>query len=163
MPNWCLNTVELTSTKEDIDDLLLYLMQKNGEGWFTFFTREESGEDESEEENDDDWYLENIERWGCKWNCTATNWHRLEETTLEIYFESPWAPPTTLYERIENGEFGPDWTVFANWHEPGLKYIGQFIQGYIYEYDYHGGQESLNDIPQDVIDLWDLRDLIVEC
>jgi hypothetical protein len=38
MPNWCLNTVELTSTKEDIDALLIYLVEHNGEEWFNFFT-----------------------------------------------------------------------------------------------------------------------------
>jgi hypothetical protein len=59
----------------------------------------------------------------------------LDETKLEFSFKSPWSPPTTLYEKIEEGDFGSNWTVLANWHEPGLKYIGQFDHGDIYEYE----------------------------
>jgi hypothetical protein len=161
MSSWCLNTVELTSTEDDIDALLHYLVQHNGEGWFTFFTKEESSFGyQSEEEADDYWYSGNMDRWGCKWNCNATNWERLDETRLEVNFESPWSPPITLYERIQNGEFGPDWSVVANWHEPGFKYVGQFYKGDMQDYSYRF-VDSLDDIPQEIINRWNLSELLI--
>ena len=37
MPNWCNNTIEVSGSKEQIDEFEKFLNDRNGKDWFDFF------------------------------------------------------------------------------------------------------------------------------
>ena len=148
MPNWCNNTFEVTGDAETIDKFEKFLNEKDGKNWFDFFAPT------LKELEDNGWYEWNISNWGCKWNCDAQDWTR-EGDTISFWFDSPWGPPTNLYETLTNMGL----QVFAEYHEEGMCFIGRYDDGYneSYEYEY-GNVDSLDDIPEELVENWNLRD-----
>jgi hypothetical protein len=170
MPNWCYNRIVLTSDKENIDKLDAFLKEKNGEDWFDFFLPTPSELNDVTSPNRDgnsaeqlrlkygasDWYDWNVSNWGCKWNCSAQNVERYDENTISFTFDSPWAPPGTLYRRIADGEFG-EYDVTADYLEEGMGFVGRFSDGFDDYYEYTD-LESLDEIPDEIVDQWNLRE-----
>ncbi|MFZ9241385.1 MAG: hypothetical protein ACO22R_09610, partial [Chitinophagaceae bacterium] len=103
-----------------------------------------------------DWYDWNVSNWGCKWNCSAQNVERYDENTISFTFDSPWAPPGTLYRRIADGEFG-EYDVTADYLEEGMGFVGRFSDGFDDYYEYTD-LESLDEIPDEIVDQWNLRE-----
>jgi hypothetical protein len=150
MPNWCANTIEITSSKEKIDEFEKFLNDKNGKSWFDFFV-------EPVAEDDENWYQHNLDTYGCKWNCDAQDWTR-EGDTISFWFDSPWAPPTNLYETIAaDGEFD----VTAHYLEEGMAFVGRFADGEDEYYDY-SDMNSLESIPDEIVEQWDLRQRMMD-
>ena len=108
-----------------------------------------------------DWYSWNVTNWGCKWNCDAQDWVRNDENSISFWFDSPWGPPTELYQRICNGEFGEELEVYAGYHEEGMAFVGYFDNGSDESYEY-SDLESLDSIPEYIIDEWNLREMLEE-
>lgn len=152
MPNYCDNSVILRNDdKSKIDALAEEMSKKNEDGHsmaepFNFLRPNPSGEWQY------DWSVEN---WGTKWEAGIIDWERQGDNELWISFESAWSPPTALYEYlVEQG-----WDVEAVYYEPGMGYAGQFTTDGgddYYEYDL-SDPESIEDIPEDIIDFGDLR------
>ena len=132
MPNWCLNTLQITGSAEQIKEIEQKLEATNGEDFFDIFIK--NAKDAGKEE---EWYSYNLEHYGCKWNCTASMWDvdSGDGTTISISFDSPWAPPIALLERIEQT---PGLSVFAQYYEPGMGFCGQYSEGNDDYYDYSG-------------------------
>lgn len=112
---------------------------------------------------EDGWYEWNVENWGTKWNCDAQDWMKVEnpnedESSVTFWFDSAWAPPIALYEYIE---LSTEFNVTASYHEEGMTFVGEFKDGSddYYEYD---DLESLEDIPEHIVDEWDLVTLLEE-
>lgn len=148
MPNWCANTIELHASKEKLDEFEAFLNEKEGKNWFDFFVEPVS-------EDNEDWYQHNLDTYGCKWNCDAQDWSRIENS-ISFWFDSPWAPPTNLYERItEDGHFEVD----AQYHEEGMGFLGRFVHGEdeYYEYDFENA-DSFDDIPEELLENWSIRE-----
>ena len=154
MPNWCNNTIEIQAEKEMIDAFESYLSENDGKDWFTFF------KPLPENLKDDGWYEWSIENWGCKWNCDAQDWtvqeYDEENLSIRFWFDSPWGPPIALYEHIYNET---DFEVFGNYHEEGMGFVGRFEYGDNEQYEY-SDLESLDDIPEDIVDEWNLREML---
>lgn len=147
MPNWCNNTFEVSGDKETIDKFESFLNEKDGKNWFDFFAPIPPTEE-------DNWYGWSVENWGCKWNCDAQDWHR-EGDSISFWFDSPWGPPTALYQKLTDlGLY-----VHAEYHEEGMCFIGRYDDGIeeTYEYEY-GDIDSLDDIPEDLVENWNLRE-----
>lgn len=152
MPNWCSNNVKISGSKEQIDELEKFLTETEGKNWFDFFV--EPVEKAVDAENPD-WYAYNTENYGCKWNCDAQDWYR-DGDTISFWFDSPWAPPIALYQSIYNRDDG--YMVYAEYCEEGLCFVGRFEDGEEEYYEFNNGIEDLDDIPEDLVENWNLRE-----
>lgn len=135
MPNWCDNSLTLTASKEKIDALVAVLEDKDNQQVFQHLRPRPA-------DQEDNWYDWNINHWGTKWEMSIIDWDRYDDETVWISFESAWSPPTSLYEYL----FENEWHVEAYYHEGGMAYCGQWIDG---EDDYF--EYSLDDF--DTIDV----------
>jgi hypothetical protein len=166
MPNWCNNTFKVSGEKEDIDKFEKFLEEKNGKGWFDFFAPcpeelKNVGEVSVHHTNEEliakyghsDWYSWSVENWGTKWNCDAQDWNR-NENEISFWFDSAWGPPTELYHLIEDNF---DMTVAASYNEEGMQFVGEFIGGDNFTYEYTD-LDSLDNVPEHLVEEWNLRD-----
>jgi hypothetical protein len=149
MPNWCNNTIKVQATKERIDEFEKFLNENDGKDWFTHFRPL------PEELTNEGWYEWSINNWGCKWNCDANDWQRIDENTISFWFDSPWGPPLALYEFMVDEEFD----VRASYHEEGMAFVGEFVDGLDNCYEYED-LDSLDYIPEHLIEDWNIRDLL---
>jgi hypothetical protein len=171
MPNWCNNTFKVSASKEQIDEFQKFLDDKNGKDWFDFFlpcpqelkdvgdvsAHKEPDETLVEKYGHSDWYSWSVENWGCKWNCDAQDWTRDDDETISFWFDSPWGPPTALYQFISQS----DWSMEAQYHEEGMCFVGEFIDGEDWYYEY-SDLESLDDIPDHIVENWNIREMLEE-
>ena len=104
----------------------------------------------------DNWYDWSVMNWGTKWNTTANGIERTGEMTIRFSCETAWAPPTRLYERISEGEFG-EYDVNAYYLEEGMAFVGRFEDGFDECYEY-SDLESLDSIPEVIVEHWNLRE-----
>lgn len=149
MPNWCNNTIKIQSEKKRIDEFESFLNENDGKDWFTFFRPL------PEDLQNDGWYEWSINNWGCKWNCDANDWQRIDENTISFWFDSPWGPPLALYEFMNKEEFD----VRASYHEEGMAFVGEFTDGFDNCYEYED-LDSLDYIPEHLIEECNLQDLL---
>lgn len=170
MPNWCNNSITVRADAEDIKRFSDFMNKENGKNWFDFFLPcpQELIDSVADMEVDDnkkiliekygyaDWYSWSIDNWGCKWNCDANDWHADGEV-IDFWFDSPWGPPIALYEEMQSQGFD----VEAYYHEEGMAYVGAFKNGNDESYEY-SDLESLDNIPEDIVEYWGLREQIEE-
>ena len=168
MPNWCNNSITVKGDVESINKFEKFLDEKNGKEWFDFIlpcpeelkNTEASFHKPSNEElvkkyGHSDWYSWSLEKWGCKWNCDAQDWER-DDDTITFWFDSPWGPPITLYEEMEEQGFN----VEAYYHEEGMAFVGKFTTEYGNDNFEYSDLDSLDDIPEDIVDYWGLREML---
>jgi hypothetical protein len=170
MPNWCNNSITVKGDIESIDKFQKFLDDKSGKEWFDFILPcpEElknvgnvSFHDKRNEElmakyGYQDWYSWSLDKWGCKWNCDAQDWDR-DEDTITFWFDSPWGPPIALYAEMENQGY----EVEAYYHEEGMAFVGKFSYGSDENYEY-SDLESLDDIPEELVEYWGIRDRMLD-
>ena len=174
MPNWCNNNISIRGEKEDLDRFESFLNEKGGKEWFDFFlpcpqelkdggpvgfSAEPNEKDKElmEKYGATDWYSWSVENWGCKWNCDAQDWSR-DGDSISFWFDSPWGPPTELYSFISRDT---DFDVEAGYHEEGMCFVGRFVDGEDESYEY-SDVNSLDDIPEDIVEDWNLREMLEE-
>lgn len=178
MPNWCSNTVEITSSKEKVQQFEKFLDEKEGKEWFDFFTPcpqelkdvgsvdpTKTNEELIEKYGYSDWYSFGLGEWGCKWNCDAFNWYveELEDGRFKIClsFDSPWGPPTNLYEKINDPADLEGYSVYAEWYEPGMGFVGYYDEGFESNFEF-SDVESLDSIPDFLVENWGIRESLEE-
>lgn len=151
MPNWCYNAVEIGGDVEELNAFAKFLDENNGKNWFDFFRP-------MPKEVGDAWYEWAVNHWGCKWNCDAISWDRTDDV-VSVVFDSPWSPPIALYEFLTEQGYDVD----AHYHEEGMAFVGRFLDGNdeTYEYDL-SDPDTLDYIPDEIIDYWDLRTRLEE-
>ena len=159
MPNWCSNTLEITGSKEKIAHIGKELDHNEGKNFFDVFVPNAEEVGKSEE-----WYSYNLENYGCKWNCDASDWEvedGIDESSIKISFDSPWGPPIALYDRLMEEE---GVSILASYFEPGMCFVGEYIDGEDNYYEYSGAtSEDIYDVvPAELADQWGLYDMIVE-
>lgn len=152
MPNWCDNRMTLSNDDvAKIDALEAEMSKKNDEGRFMAQPFQHLRPNP-----DGEWdYGWSCNNWGTKWDASIIDWERRDENTITIYCETAWSPPTALYEYLtEEG-----WDVDAVYHEPGMGYAGQFIDGSDDYYEYSvTDQNTIDDLPSEVQDFAGLED-----
>ena len=169
MPNWCNNSTTISGNKEQIDKFEAFLNEKSGKEWFDFFLPcpKELTDVDSPNKTDNvneliekyghgDWYSWSVENWGTKWNTDAQDWSR-DGDSISFWFDSAWAPPTALYDKIT----AEGYDVEAYYLEEGMGFVGKYSEGADEYYEYTDS-ESLNDIPEDIVDNWNLRENLEE-
>ena len=123
MPNWCQNSVKFShSDKTKLDELEKELQKDNSAEIFMHLRPYEG-------EWDYGWCSE---YWGTKWEATVYGWHREDENTIKIDFDTAWGPPLALYEFLSENE----WDVDALYNEEGMCFAGYWNNYDACEYDY---------------------------
>jgi hypothetical protein len=111
-----------------------------------------------EGEWDYDWCVTN---WGTKWDVGGENGYtRPNPNTLNISFESAWAPPTVAYSRLEELGF----TVKGMYYEPGMCFCGLYEDGNddYYEYDNMDAAELADTLPTELDEEFGISDQLAE-
>jgi hypothetical protein len=149
MPNWCSNSLTLTHTDPAMIDKAVAGFT-DGKLLETFVPYEG--------EWDYDWCVSN---WGTKWDVGGDNGYtRPNPNTLNISFESAWAPPTVAYSRLEELGF----TVKAMYYEPGMCFCGLYEDGNddYYEYDNMDAAELADTLPTELDEEFGISDQLAE-
>jgi len=162
MPNWCGNNAEFNN--DDVAEVakleahLKYLDEKDKTdnieaGLFGYFVPRPPEFDEGES-----WYTWNIENWGTKWEASIYSWEKLNDNSIRINFDTAWAPPTAFYEFLARET---EWYVTATYYEPGMAFVGSNIAGDD-EYYQIENIDSLDDIPEDLLEEYNIREQMEE-
>jgi len=149
MPNWCSNSLTLTHTDPTMIDKAVQAFT-DGKLLETFIPYEG--------EWDYDWCVTN---WGTKWDVGGENGYtRPNPNTLNISFESAWAPPTVAYSRLEELGF----TVKGMYYEPGMCFCGLYEDGNddYYEYDNMDAAELADTLPTELDEEFGISDQLAE-
>ena len=148
MPNWCDNSAQFSHEDKSKIDLIEKALQAEEKQVFNAIRPMP----ESESEN---WYDWNVNNWGTKWDASVHEWERRDDNTIWMTFDTAWAPPTALYDFMN--EQGYD--VSAYYNEGGMAFCGKYEQGFddCYEYDITD-TDSLDQIPEDIADYACLED-----
>ena len=75
-----------------------------------------------------------------------------------MLFRSAWSPPVALYHVIEQDNI---FEVEAGYLEEGMGFVGRYSGGFDDYYEY-SDLESLDDIPEEILEEWDLRSRMEE-
>jgi len=143
MPNWCMNSVTITGTKEKLE--LLVEACKNDK---LLETLNPIGE----------WdYGKACEAWGTKWEVRQVDWDiDYDNLELTLNFDSAWGPPTVAYAE---GELLHNLEIRATYYEPGMMFVGMYEdredQSYSIDFEDEDWEDNL---PEDLIWDWGLRE-----
>jgi len=162
MPNWCGNNAEFNN--DDVAEVakleahLKFLDENKSDnnieaGLFGYFVPRPPEFDEGES-----WYTWNIENWGTKWEASIYSWEKLNDNSIRINFDTAWAPPTAFYESLARET---EWYVTATYYEPGMAFVGSNIAGDD-EYYQIEDIDSLDDIPEDLLEEYNIREQMEE-
>jgi hypothetical protein len=149
MPNWCNNSLFIRNEdKTKIDALEQELMKKEDQQMFNSVVPRPADEEEN-------WYNWNIHNWGTKWDANVIDWERTSDTEIFVSFDTAWSPPIAFYDTLTN----EGWSIEAQYYEPGMGYIGQYVDGIDESYEYDVSDlESIEALPEDLIEFAGLRE-----
>lgn len=182
MPNWCNNAVVISHTDpEKLEALALAAREgrfcdficpvpedlKNTTAGFLGDGEEQRALELKEQANVaaygyKNWYDFCVNEWGTKWDFEA---YEAEDATvksgvLEFGFDSAWAPPLGIYERlVEQG-----YAVKAFYSEPGMAFCGVWEDGVDDYYEIGGmnSREVAETIPQELDEMMNISESIAE-
>ena len=153
MPNWCANNAEFYN--EDVakvNELEARLKNLTDEdGLFSFFVKIPAEEKEN-------WYDWNTANWGTKWEASVYSHERTDDNTIRVNFDTAWCPPIALYEFLSQNT---DWYTEATYYESGMAFIGK-VSGEFDECYTIDDVGSLDDIPEELIEEYNVRELMEE-
>ena len=122
MPNWCSNSLTITGHKYDIEAIVDRL--KNGDKDKMFETLIGLNPNKSKEEHENDWYSENVNRFGTKWDISYDLQDMgIGKEEIVYHFETAWAPPIDFcrtLSKLYNVQ------CVLTYSEPGVSFAGQF-------------------------------------
>jgi hypothetical protein len=100
------------------------------------------------------WYDFCTNEWGTKWDVDAEV-IMATDTTVDISFDSAWAPPIAWYEKMTDLGF----TVDAYYYEPGMGFCGHWHDG---EDDFYEigatSVETQANVPPDIDDMFSISE-----
>lgn len=145
MPNWCSNTLVLQHSDPAMivraaeavkaDRLCAEFVPLGGDGLH-------------------EWnYDLAVENWGTKWDVSQTEVIDQFENSISVAFESAWSPPIAFYDRMVEMGF----EVNASYFEPGMGYVGKYIDGEDEEYEID--PEDLSNIPEELNEIWGVTEM----
>jgi len=156
MPNWCGNNAEFNN--DDVAEVakleahLKFLDENKSDdnieaGLFGYFVPRPPEEEES-------WYEWNISNWGTKWEASIYSWEKLNDNSIQVNFDTAWAPPTEFYEFLAQNT---EWYVTATYCEQGMRFVGSNIGGDDDCYEFSNAEE-LENIPEELVEAYNLHD-----
>jgi len=178
MPNWCLNTVELTH-----EDATMIARAKSAfldKGLLNEFvpipeelkitagylgeSDEQTALEAQEARNIEkfgyrNWYEYCVNEWGTKWDVTGQEVNDIPNGVI-LTFDSAWAPPTGAYDKLLDLGF----EVRAMYYEPGMGFCGVWDNGQDDEYSLGGlnSDEVAALLPQELDEAYGISESIAE-
>lgn len=135
MPNWCENTVTITGSKEDIDNVIEFLKDAESEFSFDriipypepFRSMDDKAGAGKFEPFDDGYNSGGYEwcsfNWGSKWPTYEVSCCRLSANEIQYSFDTPWAPPIGVLDELARKM--PRLAIEAYYREPGMMFEGE--------------------------------------
>jgi hypothetical protein len=149
MPNWCDNTISISGNAETIKQLKEFVGRPLTEGGeevkeplYSLANIMPSTPDAepvlgeaSKSTGHDDWYHNNINSWGTKWDvygesCFMCDYKEGDEQ-ISYSYQSAWSPPTPTTQRLS--EIFPELIITHTYYESGMDFWGIIT--------YKGGEE----------------------
>ena len=178
MPNWCLNTVELTH-----EDPKMIARAKSAfldKGLLNEFVpvpeslritagylgddAEQKALEAQEAENLKvhgyrNWYDYCVNEWGTKWDVHGQEVNDIPNGVI-LTFDSAWAPPTNAYEKLMAMGF----QIRAMYYEPGMGFCGVWDNGQDDEYSLGGlnSDEVAELLPPELDEAYGISESIAE-
>jgi hypothetical protein len=139
MPNWCENTISVSGNAELIKKLKDFVGrpihkadEKIEEPIYSLANIMPSTPDSapllgkmSESTGFEDWYHNNINSWGTKWDVAGNvymNDYKEGDEFIGYTFDSAWSPPSPTTERLS--EIFPELTIEHKYYESGMDFWG---------------------------------------
>ena len=140
MPNWCSNDIHIEGSKEAVDKLVAFvgrpITKKYDDGdvfyenpIFSFENIKASTHDMNSSalfpsSGPEDWYHNNINSWGTKWDVTSGEviFSRGDDNNAHYTFSSAWSPPRPVIEKL--AEIFPEVTINHTYYEEGCDFWG---------------------------------------
>jgi hypothetical protein len=140
MPNWCNNTLKITTTDVNFIEAATAAYKNNNLLNFLVPIGE--------------WdYNLAVEKWGTKWDVEGLCDPVILGDSVTFIFDSAWAPPMAVYDALVNRGFG----VEAFYWEPGMGYCGVYRDGDDECTEY----SSYEEIPEEIVEHFDIEDWTV--
>lgn len=172
MPNWCDNYVTITGPSDAINELwykskeTIIVEGNEQERGFLNTLRPQPEFDKAKPDNSlmPDWWTWRVNNWGTKWDVDPSDLvleDNGDTSTISGYIESAWSPPVEAFNDLVSNN--PDVSVEMHYHEPGMAFVGvaQSDSGAMVDSSYeYSDMESLDYIPEDVVEYWDLRNYL---
>lgn len=161
MPNWCMNN--LTISHADRSKVMEFVhAYKEGKACENYLPvpKDEKGELITDSNSPNYWYDWCVNNWGTKWDIGSDNneANGLHPTIVDnqatMTFDSAWAPPIGLYEKLHELGF----SVEATYFEPGMAFCGLWKDGEDDYIEYH----SKDMIPKRIWDDYNLSEFFSE-
>jgi hypothetical protein len=140
MPNWCDNTISISGNAISIKNLKEFVGrpidredEKIEEPIYSLANIMPSTPDAtpmlgemSKSEGVDDWYHNNINSWGTKWDVAGNAYVNINykegDEFIGYSFDSAWSPPTPTTQRLS--EIFPELTIEHKYYESGCDFWG---------------------------------------
>ena len=110
MPNWCDNELWMYGSKEDLEKIKVQVTNEDGEFDFKkivqipdhphYSDEPLSPQDKELWASPFNWYNWNNENWGTKWNASESEIGVVEDGTLQVWFQTAWAPALAITKRL---------------------------------------------------------------
>lgn len=156
MPNWCTNYINITGSKQLIEDLWNTAKQnaadnKLNRGLLSAMYPEPVYEQE------DQWYNWRVNNWGTKWDVDLEGLE-LDDTgdgnaSILGVIDTAWSPPIEAFKHFAEQHDQDGLHASIEYHEPGMGFVGQWdsVDGDEF-YDYSSAtSETVKDlIPEDL-------------
>ena len=140
MPNWCSNTLKITTTDVNFIEQAVAAYKNNNLLNFLVPIGE--------------WdYNLAVEKWGTKWQPSFVCDPVILGDSVTFIFDSAWAPPIAAYDACCYRGFG----IEAFYWESGMGYCGVYRDGYDECTEY----SSYEEIPEEIVEHFDIEDWTV--
>jgi hypothetical protein len=179
MPNWCNNNMNISGTKEMMDNVESAL--KEGElfsklipipaelnitaGSLGHNTPEQLELEEKESVNREkygyaNWYDYCVNEWGTKWDISLVSYQRLSETEISVSFDTAWGPAIAAYEKMVDMGY----EITAYYYEPGMCFAGIFEDGVddFYELGDMTSEQVLDKLPEALDEMFCISESMAE-
>lgn len=148
MPNWCTNSLKIShSDSNAIERVRSAFHDKK-------LLSEFVPEPVQDGDGKLDWYFWRIENWGTKWDVGGDDFviedvPDSDHPTLQLYFDSAWAPPLKVYEVMTDLGY----TIEATYYEPGVGFVGEWSSEHGNDhYEFEMTAESIADLPEHLVE-----------
>lgn len=109
------------------------------------------------------WYDFQVANWGTKWDVDCDGGVEVSEDgkTVTASFDSAWSPPIGIYNEL----VGQDYGVAAYYYEPGMCFVGKWVDGddQYYEFGDHDSNTVRDVIGEELDDMFGISEWLAEC
>jgi len=131
MPNWCSNNISIVGNTDTIKQLwedATSTSEENTERGLLDamvpMPKELNGT--TSPGDTPNWYSWRCDNWGVKWDVSTEGLEFVDNgdgtAVIQGWFDSPWCPPTSAYEKFADSMEGVD--IEASYYEPGCDFAG---------------------------------------